>query len=74
MTRIGLDPDGNVVNEHCALIYAPRRRRDRFPENCVQLVESEAMAMALVGADAQRHLYAARVLGPSRPSEGFRLY
>jgi len=72
MARIGLDPDGAVVNEHCALIYAPRRGRDRFPENCVQLVESEVAARA--GADSAKHLYAARVLGPSRSSEGFRLY
>ncbi len=72
MARIGLDPDGTVVNEHVALIYAPGRTRDRFPENCVQLMESERAA--LTGADARQHLFAARVLGPSRSSEGFRLY
>lgn len=72
MTRIGLDPDGGVVNEHFALIYAPRRGRDRFPENCVQVMESEAAARA--AADPGGYLYPARVLGPSRSSEGFRLY
>ena len=72
MARIGLDPDGTVVNEYCALVYAPIRRRDRFPENCVQIMESESAARA--GADVQQHLFAARVLGPSRSSEGFRLY
>ncbi|MBI5612555.1 MAG: hypothetical protein HY942_05760 [Gammaproteobacteria bacterium] len=72
MARIGLDPDGSIVNEHCALIYAPRRGRDRFPENCVRLMESEAAARA--AADSGAHLYPARVLGPSRSSEGFRLY
>lgn len=72
MPRIGLDPDGTVVNEHYALVYAPIRRRDRFPENCVQIMESESAARA--GADAKQHQYAARVLGPSRSSEGFRLY
>lgn len=72
MARIGLDPEGSIVNEYCALIYAPRRGRDRFPENCVRLMESETAARA--GIDAKHHLYAARVLGPSRSSEGFRLY
>lgn len=72
MTRIGVDPEGNVVNECFALIYAPRRTRDRFPENCVTVVDSEAAALA--GANSAKHLYPARVIGPSRSSEGFRLY
>lgn len=72
MARIGIDPDGKVVNECFAVIYAPRRMRDRFPENCVTVVDSEAMA--LEGADPKKNLYPARVIGPSRSSEGFRLY
>ena len=72
MTRIGLDPETRVVNEVFALIYAPGRTRDRFPENCVTVVDSEADA--LEGADPDKNLYPARVIGPSRSSEGFRLY
>ncbi|MCR4346906.1 MAG: hypothetical protein NUV55_06865 [Sulfuricaulis sp.] len=72
MTRIGLDPETRVVNEVFALIYAPGRTRDRFPENCVTVMESEAAA--LEGADSEKNLYPARVIGPSRSSEGFRLY
>jgi len=72
MTRIGLDPETKVVNEVFALIYAPRRARDRFPENCVTVVDSEAAALS--GADPAKKLYPARVIGPSRSSEGFRLY
>ena len=72
MTRIGLDPDTKIVNEVFALIYAPGRTRDRFPENCVTVMASEAAA--LEGADSEKNLYAARVIGPSRSSEGFRLY
>lgn len=72
MARIGLDPEGKVVNEVFALIYAPGRSRDRFPENCVTVMESEAAA--LEGADSKKNLYPARVIGPSRSSEGFRLY
>jgi hypothetical protein len=72
MARIGLDPEGKVVNEVFALIYAPGRSRDRFPENCVTVMDSEAAV--LEGADAKKNLYPARVIGPSRSSEGFRLY
>ena len=72
MTRIGLDPETKVVSECFALIYAPRRTRDRFPENCVTVMDSEAVA--LEGADPDKNLYPARVIGPSRSSEGFRLY
>ncbi|MBI3546858.1 MAG: hypothetical protein HY081_09770 [Gammaproteobacteria bacterium] len=72
MARIGIDPDGKVVNECFAVIYAPRRMRDRFPENCVTVVDSEATA--LQDADPKKNLYPARVIGPSRSSEGFRLY
>ena len=72
MARIGLDPEGKIVNECFALIYAPRRARDRFSENCVTVVDSEAAALS--GADTAKKLYPARVIGPSRSSEGFRLY
>ena len=72
MARIGLDPESKIVSECFALIYAPRRTRDRFPENCVTLVDSEAAALS--GADSEKNLYPARVIGPSRSSEGLRLY
>jgi hypothetical protein len=70
--RIGIDPEGEVVNECFALVYAPRRARDRFAESCVTVVASAAAA--LQGADPKNHLYPARVVGPARSSEGFRLY
>lgn len=67
-----LDPDGKVAGEHFAVVYAPKRTRDRVPEGNVQIVDSEAAARA--GADATRHLMAARVVGPARSSEGLRLF
>jgi len=69
-----LDPDANakVADEHYAIVYAPRRTRDRVPEGSVQLVDSEQAARD--GADAARKLYPARVVGPARSSEGFRLF
>lgn len=60
------------VDERYAVIYAPGRNRKRFSENCVHLVDSEAAARA--GADPSKGLFPAVVIGPSRSSEGFRLY
>lgn len=67
-----LDPETSVVKEHFAVIYAPRRHRDRFPENCVEIAESEAEARRL--ADISNKRYAAKVIGPARSSEGLRLF
>ena len=64
--------ESSSVGERFALVYAPRRQRKRFPENCVQVVESEEAA--LTGANQEKDLFPARVAGPSRSSEGFRLY
>jgi hypothetical protein len=72
MKGIYIDPDTQLVEERYALVYAPRSARGRFPEDCVTLMESESAARA--GADADKHLRAAKVLGPARSSEGFRLY
>jgi len=67
-----LQADDELVKECFAVIYAPRRQRTRFPENCVQVFDSakEAMEKANVG----KHFYPAKVIGPSRSSEGFRLF
>lgn len=72
MSRITLDPQAEVVEECCAVIYTPRRKRDRFPANCVEVMPDEPAARAAALPDANR--YAARVLGPSRSSEGYLLY
>jgi hypothetical protein len=72
MQDIYLDDESKVVDEYFAVVFAPRRQRDRFPENCVQVVESEDAATG--AADPERKLYPARVVGPSRSSEGLRLY
>ena len=50
----------------------PRRHRDRFPGNCVQVMDSRDTALA--AADPSNKRFAAVVLGPSRSSEGFMLY
>lgn len=60
------------VNECYAVIYAPGRNRKRFSENCVHVKESEHAARD--AADHEHGLFPAIVIGPSRSSEGFRLY
>ena len=65
------DP-ANPLPERFALIYAPQRRRNRFPDNCVQVVASEEAARQ--GANPGKNLHAGVVIGPSRSSEGVQLY
>jgi hypothetical protein len=60
------------LRESYAVIFAPRRQRQRYPENTVQVVATEQEALAQ--ADAKKNLYAARVCGPFRSSEGFKLF
>jgi len=42
--RIPLDPESRVVEQHFAVVYAPRRQRDRSPETCIETVDSEEVA------------------------------
>lgn len=72
MKGIYVDPETKVVGEHYAVVYAPKRSRGRFPEDCVQVVDSASAA--LDGADPATKRYAAKVVGPARSSEGLKLY
>lgn len=72
MRGISPDPETNVVQSCYAVVYVPRRSRNRFPANCVEIVSSREEAIAGSNPDAKR--YAARVAGPSRSSEGLSLY
>lgn len=72
MTKLPIDPDSNLVEKEFAVVYAPRKQRDRFPENCVAIKESKEEA--LESADPEKKNYAALVYGPCRSSEGFRLF
>ena len=66
------DPNTDIVKERFAVVYAPRRQRGRFPENCVEVMTSEEDACSSADLDAKR--YPAVVLGPARSSEGCQLY
>lgn len=72
MQRVIVDPASKSLAERFALVKAANRRRGRFPEGCVTVVESEAAALA--GRDESRKLYPAVVYGPSSSSEGQKLY
>lgn len=71
MSRLRIDPDSDVVAERFAVIYSPGRR-DRYPDNCVEIYESGDAALA--HADVSKKRVAAVVLGPSKSSEGFLIY
>lgn len=71
MARIRIDPDSDVVAERFAVIYSPGRR-DRYPDNCVEIYASAEAALA--AADPAKKRVAAIVLGPSKSSEGFLIY
>ena len=72
MPKIQFDPDSTIVDEHYAVVYAPRRSRDRFSEGAVEIKESAEQARA--DAEVEKKKFAAIVAGPSRSSEGLRLY
>jgi len=67
-----LDPSSDITHECYALIDTPSRKRKRFPENNVTVVASKDEALA--GADPANNIVPALVFGPSRSSEGFRLF
>ena len=66
------DPETHIVEKHFAVVYTPRKQRNRFPENVVTVVSSAEEAIA--ASDQEKNLHPALVVGPSRSSEGFRLY
>lgn len=67
------DSEASVVGTGHVVIYSPKgRNRKRFPEGCVVAYASEAEARAAARPD--QGYFAAVASGPSRSSEGFRLY
>lgn len=72
MQNIFFDSESSLVGEKFATVYAPRRKRNRFPEKCVQVQKSKQAAID--ASDPGEKRYPAKVLGPSRSSEGLRIY
>ncbi|MBE9516081.1 MAG: hypothetical protein IME93_03790 [Proteobacteria bacterium] len=73
---VPLDPESSVSTEQYAVVYSPRRDsargRTRFPAGNVEILGSAEVASAQ--ADEAEKRYAARVLGPSKSSEGVYIY
>lgn len=66
--KLYLDP--SQIKELPALVRSPNKTRKRYPEGVVETVASEAEARER----AEENLHPAIVVGPSRSSEGFRIY
>ena len=66
------DPETSVSQIRFAVVYTKRQSRKRFPAGCVQIMASEAEAIA--AADDENCYYPAHVAGPSKSSEGQFIY
>lgn len=72
MPHIVVDPESRSLGERFALIKTSRKDRSRYAEGCVDTVDDEQTARD--GAEPSRNLYPALVYGPSKSSEGQRIY
>lgn len=66
------DSEPGVSNLEYAVVYVPKRSRNRFSANCVEI--KSCAAEALDNADPENKYFAARVSGPSKSSEGQYIY
>jgi hypothetical protein len=69
---VPLDSETNVSSIKYAVVYVPRKSRNRFAAGCVDIKSSAADAIEYADPDNKR--YAARVSGPSKSSEGQYIY
>ncbi len=65
-------PKANYAERHFAVIYSPRKKRDRFPANVVTIYKSKEEAISL--QDQAKKLFAAEVVGPAKSSEGLHIF
>lgn len=66
------DPETGVSKECFAVIFTPRMNRKRYPAGCVEIFETREAALQAADPENKRH--AARVVGPSKSSEGQFIY
>ena len=69
---VPLDPESQVSQEHWAVVYVPRRSRSRFSASCVQTQPSQEQALQASAPDMSQ--FAAKLIGPSKSSEGQSIY
>jgi len=66
------DPETGVSQERFAVIFTPRQNRKRYPAGCVEIYAT--LEAALQAADPENRRHAARVVSPSKSSEGQYIY
>jgi len=66
------DPDTDVSQVWYAVVYVPRRSRNRFAASCVHICESREEALSSCDRDNKR--FPAQVMGPSKSTEGQFIY
>ena len=66
------DAETSVSTERYAVVYVPKRSRSRFHTGCVTIVGSAQEAIEQ--SDEANKRFPARVLGPSKSSEGQLIY
>jgi len=72
-TSLFTDLESSIVGTTAVVIYSPSgKSRKRFPEGVVEVYGSEEEALA--NAEPEKHRHAALASGPSRSSEGFKLF
>jgi len=66
------DPEGGVSKVQYAVVYVPKRNRNRFAANCVEIKASAEEALA--SSDSKNKKFPAKLIGPSKSSEGQLIY
>lgn len=66
------DPETGVSQVRFAVIFTPRQNRKRYPAGCVEIFATQQAALGAADPENKRH--AARVVGPSKSSEGQYIY
>ena len=66
------NPETGVSQVRFVVIFTPRRTRKRFPAGCVEVFATREAAIEAADPPNKRH--AARVVGPSKSSEGQYIY
>lgn len=66
------DSINGVSQVQFAVVYVPKRNRNRFAANCVEIKTSAEEARA--ASNGAKKKFAAQVLGPSKSSEGQIIY
>jgi hypothetical protein len=66
------DPETTVSQVQYAVVYVPRRSRNRFAASCVEIVDDRDTALSAADPDNKR--FAAQVVGPSKSTEGQFIY